>query len=657
MNWKALAITLSSVAAGAGIALAYNHGRGRGGMLGRVDIVDGKRHDGDTNALIRRGYREVPCASGLKNQARCWSKGKGLMGTPYEDAKAAVEQVEAEAKAAGAALRAFPRNAMGITPDRVKATPEWRAAKARSDQAFAQLQKLNASFTKRFAKEIRADRDARRAVKTVKLEGAADDDEDDAPDFGEDSWFDRLRAKLGAKRQGIRDAFKASPAIIVTQTDGRETLVIKTGEMQNPADGPERVTFFWKDGPVGHATRKTTEELIEEVSGYGSTARPATDAEVMAWTSTDEFTEGAARVAAVQRANAGLKGTLRLLPGVIVEPRRAWPQLTHGYGGRNVTIPDSRNLYTVQRAVDDARVAQKMQAIERGEALRVEVAQDAAGRLWILDGHHTLAAYRKLGRTPRAFLYAPGDEITPKAPQFSRGSGLGGIKNRDEINSHTMRAIGPELDEAERRAYAAGAKGDLEYVGAGMTGIVFCDERDKAFKVARRPLQNAQGANKPDSGAVAEEAAWLKAAASQPIAPHVARFFAYDRDNAVLVRECVRAAPRPRGANERKLHALHERISQTMKAKGWGRPEYKPDSYVYTRRGPVLVDAGFAAKHGHVLVNDTLDFLNGRRKLRGREKVADIAWELRMERGETIPAPVANKLLARLKAIDPNVEI
>lgn len=452
MNWKALAITLSSVAAGAGIALAYNHGRGRGGMLGRVDIVDGKRHDGDTNALIRRGYREVPCASGLKNQARCWSKGKGLKGA------------------------------------------------------------------------------------------ADDDDEDDAPDFGEDSWFDRLRAKLGAKRQGIRDAFKASPAIIVTQTDGRETLVIKTGEMQNPADGPERVTFFWKDGPVGHATRKTTEELIEEVSGYGSTARPATDAEVMAWTSTDEFAEGAARVAAVQRANAGLDG-------------------------------------------------------------------------------------------------------------------LGRIKNRDEINSATLRVIEPELDEAERRAYAAGAKGDLEYVGAGMTGIVFCDERDKAFKVARRPLQNAQGANKPDSGAVAEEAAWLKAAASQPIAPHVARFFAYDRDNAVLVRECVRAAPRPRGANERKLHALHERISQTMKAKGWGRPEYKPDSYVYTRRGPVLVDAGFAAKHGHVLVNDTLDFLNGRRKLRGREKVADIAWELRMERGETIPAPVANKLLARLKAIDPNVEI
>lgn len=76
----------------------------------------------------------------------------------FEEAKAEGVLVEKEMSAAQAAIDAFPRGPMGLTPDAVRATPEWRAAKARVDKAFARLRAFNAVFVKRFAKELRAER-------------------------------------------------------------------------------------------------------------------------------------------------------------------------------------------------------------------------------------------------------------------------------------------------------------------------------------------------------------------------------------------------------------------------------------------------------------------------------------------------------------------
>jgi hypothetical protein len=53
------------------------------------------------------------------------------------------------------------RGPTGLTPDTVKEAPEWRAAKARVDKAFARLRSFNATFVKRFAKELRAERSER----------------------------------------------------------------------------------------------------------------------------------------------------------------------------------------------------------------------------------------------------------------------------------------------------------------------------------------------------------------------------------------------------------------------------------------------------------------------------------------------------------------
>jgi len=76
----------------------------------------------------------------------------------FEAAKGELTLIEKEMAAAEAGMRAFPRGAMGLTPESVRMSPEYRSAKARTDKAFARLRTFNAVFTKRFAKELRAER-------------------------------------------------------------------------------------------------------------------------------------------------------------------------------------------------------------------------------------------------------------------------------------------------------------------------------------------------------------------------------------------------------------------------------------------------------------------------------------------------------------------
>lgn len=135
------------------------------------------------------------------------------------------------------------------------------------------------------------------------------DDEED--DFGSDPFFAKIKRDRQARHERVRAAFTHSPAIIVKDKSGRETLLIKSGETANPEEGSIRISSFAHDGPIGHVTRKTETILIEEISDdfYPVDARPAFDDEVMEWTSTKEFERGAERVAAVQRANQ--RGSLK----------------------------------------------------------------------------------------------------------------------------------------------------------------------------------------------------------------------------------------------------------------------------------------------------------------------------------------------------------
>jgi hypothetical protein len=82
----------------------------------------------------------------------------------YQEAKAIRASIEGEVKRLGDALRLFPVGPMGLTPDAVKASPEFRAAKSAFDVAFAQLRTTNDYLRRAFSTEIRAERRARRAA-------------------------------------------------------------------------------------------------------------------------------------------------------------------------------------------------------------------------------------------------------------------------------------------------------------------------------------------------------------------------------------------------------------------------------------------------------------------------------------------------------------
>jgi len=82
----------------------------------------------------------------------------------FEQAKAIRDQLDAAAAAAGRAIKAVPgvgTGPLGLTPDAVKASPEWRAARAAYDTAAAKLRGFNMFFTRQFARELRAERRAR----------------------------------------------------------------------------------------------------------------------------------------------------------------------------------------------------------------------------------------------------------------------------------------------------------------------------------------------------------------------------------------------------------------------------------------------------------------------------------------------------------------
>ena len=79
----------------------------------------------------------------------------------FAEAKASAAKIETEVSAAEVALRTFPVGPMGLTPDAVRVTPEYRVAKLAFDKSFAKLRAFNGAFTKTFAKEIREERRSR----------------------------------------------------------------------------------------------------------------------------------------------------------------------------------------------------------------------------------------------------------------------------------------------------------------------------------------------------------------------------------------------------------------------------------------------------------------------------------------------------------------
>jgi len=83
------------------------------------------------------------------------------MNTQFIIAKQSKKVLETALDVADKALKAFDsygKSEMGLTPDHVKAMPEWQQAKKDFDLAFAQLRNFNGWYMKAFKKEIAQER-------------------------------------------------------------------------------------------------------------------------------------------------------------------------------------------------------------------------------------------------------------------------------------------------------------------------------------------------------------------------------------------------------------------------------------------------------------------------------------------------------------------
>jgi hypothetical protein len=72
----------------------------------------------------------------------------------YHVAKSVKAGIEADVKKAEDALDTFPRGPTGLTPDHVKVSPEYRAAKSSFNTHFKRLQTFNQTFVKTFRRNL-----------------------------------------------------------------------------------------------------------------------------------------------------------------------------------------------------------------------------------------------------------------------------------------------------------------------------------------------------------------------------------------------------------------------------------------------------------------------------------------------------------------------
>jgi hypothetical protein len=210
-------------------------------------------------------------------------------------------------------------------------------------------------------------------------------------------------------------------------------------------------------------------------------------------------------------------------------------------------------------------------------------------------------------------------------------------------------AIAGEMRSAVARAVAAGAAPRLEFIGAGMTGIVLSDGK-YAYKVARH-----------DPGVLAEEAEWFVDAARTPfVKDHVPKHVRWNAQHGVLVRDFVDGRP-GRWGDESRLFDLHRAMEKHMLKAGWSMPEFKGDSYIIAENGhPILVDGSLPSRVGKNLVRYVEDALAGRRT--PRESMSDLAFALRREiiakhnPHGTIPAKDVLRLLKQLREAGVNFD-
>lgn len=205
--------------------------------------------------------------------------------------------------------------------------------------------------------------------------------------------------------------------------------------------------------------------------------------------------------------------------------------------------------------------------------------------------------------------------------------------------------------EIRARAIAAGATPPLEFLGEGMTAIVLGDDADLAWKVYKPWPPEYRDR---EQYAHEAEAEWLITASRDPdLAKYVPRNVRWHPREQVVERECIYG--RPGGWGTRWLREIFDILIPVMRERyGWGRPEFKEDSFVVEEdedQEPtgriILVDAGFPQRFDENLVQYVREVLAGRTP---HEDIQDLLYALRISvLDKDIAESVAEPLMRALE--------
>lgn len=100
--------------------------------------------------------------------------------------------------------------------------------------------------------------------------------------------------------------------------------------------------------------------------------------------------------------------------GLIIIPRHEWLYPCVGNVLKEGFIRLDTRLYTTQSKVYEDIVNDIADRIESGETTKRVECAFVDGKTYVLDGHHTLAAYRTLGMRAPCVIYGKGpDQIKP----------------------------------------------------------------------------------------------------------------------------------------------------------------------------------------------------------------------------------------------------
>lgn len=85
--------------------------------------------------------------------------------TAFEALVAQRDAADAEYSRLGLTLNAYPKSAAGLTPDHIKASQEWKDTYQACGAAHNLLRRINQHLVKHYAKELKAEREAKRAYR------------------------------------------------------------------------------------------------------------------------------------------------------------------------------------------------------------------------------------------------------------------------------------------------------------------------------------------------------------------------------------------------------------------------------------------------------------------------------------------------------------